>query len=67
MGGWYHGGWRGVTRAAFRDVARAGLIDLAGRGELEVPVVRTFPLADAREALELLRTGHPGGKLALIP
>jgi NADPH2:quinone reductase len=51
----------------FRDQARAGLVDLAGRGELVVPVARTFPLADAREALELLRTGHPGGKLALIP
>ena len=53
--------------AVFRDAARAGLIDLAGRGELVVPVARTFPLADARAALELLRTGHPGGKLALIP
>jgi NADPH:quinone reductase-like Zn-dependent oxidoreductase len=53
--------------AAFRDQARAGLIDLAGRGELVVPVARTFPLAEARAALELLATGHPGGKLALIP
>jgi NADPH2:quinone reductase len=32
-----------------------------------VPVARTFPLAAAGEALQILRTGHPGGKLALIP
>ncbi|MEU2348366.1 NADP-dependent oxidoreductase [Modestobacter sp. NPDC049651] len=52
---------------AFRDEARARLIGLAAEGQLVVPVARTFPLADAREALELLQTGHPGGKLALIP
>ena len=53
--------------AAFRDRVRARLIELAGRGELVVPMARTFPLAEARAALDLLRTGHPGGKLALIP
>lgn len=52
---------------AFRDRARARLVELAGAGELVVPVARTFPLGEAREALELLSTGHPGGKLALIP
>jgi NADPH:quinone reductase len=52
--------------AAFRDSARAGLIDLAGAGELVVPIARTFPFAEAPAALELLRTGHPGGKLALL-
>jgi NADPH:quinone reductase-like Zn-dependent oxidoreductase len=53
--------------AAFRDSVRQRLVDLAGAGELLVPVSRTFPLADAREALEILATGHPGGKLALLP
>ena len=52
---------------AFRDEARARLVDLAAEGKLVVPVARTFPLADARQALELLSSGHPGGKLALIP
>lgn len=52
---------------AFRDAARARLVDLATAGDLVVPVARTFPLAQAREALELLRGGHPGGKLALLP
>jgi NADPH2:quinone reductase len=53
--------------AAYRDSVRARLIDLAGEGQLVVPMARTFPLADAVAALELLQTGHPGGKLALLP
>jgi NADPH:quinone reductase-like Zn-dependent oxidoreductase len=53
--------------AAFRDEVRPRLIALADEGRLVVPVARTFPLAEAPQALELLRSGHPGGKLALIP
>jgi NADPH:quinone reductase len=52
---------------AYRDSVRASLVALAAAGELVVPMARTFPLAAAPEALELLRTGHPGGKLALLP
>ena len=52
---------------AFRDDARAGLLRLAGEGLLEVPVARTYPLAEAVAAAEHLRGGHPGGKLALVP
>jgi NADPH:quinone reductase-like Zn-dependent oxidoreductase len=52
--------------AAFRDSQRQRLIDLAGAGDLIVPVARTFPFAEAREALKVLSSGHPGGKLALI-
>jgi NADPH2:quinone reductase len=53
--------------AAFRAAVRQRLIELAAAGELVVPVARTFPLTDARQALDLLMTGHPGGKLALLP
>ncbi|WP_066521964.1 NADP-dependent oxidoreductase [Curtobacterium ammoniigenes] len=53
--------------AAFRDSVRGRLIDLAAAGTLVVPVARTFPLTQAHEALDLLESGHPGGKLALIP
>jgi NADPH2:quinone reductase len=53
--------------AAFRNSVRQHLVDLAGRGDLVVPVARTFPLAEARAALELLESGHPGGKIALLP
>jgi NADPH:quinone reductase-like Zn-dependent oxidoreductase len=52
---------------AFRDGARARLIELAGAGELVVPIARSYPLSEARAALEELKGGHPGGKLVLIP
>ena len=51
----------------YRDSIRAHLIQLAAEGKLVVPVAKTFPLDQALEAIELLRTGHPGGKLALVP
>lgn len=52
---------------AFRNAARAHLVELAGAGLLEVAVARTVPLADAGEALRILAEEHPGGKLALVP
>jgi NADPH:quinone reductase len=60
-------GGRSPDSAAFRAAVRPRLIQLAGAGELVVPVGRTFPLAEAKQALDLLMTGHPGGKLALVP
>ncbi|MEF2977580.1 NADP-dependent oxidoreductase [Subtercola sp. YIM 133946] len=53
--------------AAFRDGVRQRLIDLAGEGSLVVPVARTYPLDEARDALQYLSSQHPGGKLALLP
>ncbi|MFZ7089124.1 quinone oxidoreductase family protein [Curtobacterium sp. RRHDQ10] len=53
--------------AAFRDSVRQRLVDVAGAGELVVPLARTFPLTEAVAALGLLATGHPGGKVALVP
>jgi NADPH2:quinone reductase len=58
-------GGQNPVSAAYRDSIRAHLIQLAADGKLLVPVAKTYPLADAQEALELLKTGHPGGKLAL--
>ena len=60
------GGVQPASRV-YRDEARAALLALAARGDLVVPVARTYPLDEAREALTFLREGHPGGKLALIP
>jgi len=51
----------------YRDSVRADLVELAGKGRLVVPVARTFPLADALAATELLMSQHPGGKLVLEP
>ncbi|MFJ4038945.1 zinc-binding alcohol dehydrogenase family protein [Microbacterium sp. NPDC090007] len=53
--------------ARFRDIARARVLELAASGALEVPVARTYPLADAIEAVRFVMEGHPGGKVALLP
>lgn len=50
-----------------RLAARPELIRLAGNGELEVTVDRTYPLADARQAHEYGQTGHARGKIILVP
>ncbi|WP_404433035.1 NADP-dependent oxidoreductase [Microbacterium lacus] len=51
----------------YRDAVRQSLIGLAGAGALRVPIARTYPLADARDAVAFLMRGHPGGKIALLP
>ncbi|MGL6235509.1 MAG: NADP-dependent oxidoreductase [Segniliparus sp.] len=51
----------------FRDNARAELLRLAGQGDLEVVVDRTFPLREAAAAHRYLQTGHARGKVVLIP
>ncbi len=53
--------------ARFRDIARARVLELAASGALEVPLARTYPLAEAVEAVRFVMTGHPGGKVALLP
>ncbi len=53
--------------ARFRDIARARVLELAASGVLEVPVARTYPLAEAIDAVRFVMDGHPGGKVALLP
>jgi NADPH:quinone reductase-like Zn-dependent oxidoreductase len=50
-----------------RTAARTVLVDLASRGELAVPVARAFALDDVAEAMQLVASGHPGGKVVLVP
>lgn len=45
----------------------ADLASLIASGKLEVPVVKTFPLDEIREAFRLLERGHIHGKIVLIP
>ncbi|MGW1621681.1 NADP-dependent oxidoreductase [Streptomyces sp. NPDC002172] len=52
---------------AYRNGVRQEVIDMAADGTLVVPVAATYSLADAQAAIARLATGHPGGKLALIP
>ncbi|GAA1704434.1 NADP-dependent oxidoreductase [Microbacterium sediminicola] len=49
----------------FRMPQRAVILDLAARGDLVLPIARTFPLAEAKEALRFVSSGHPGGKVVL--
>ncbi|HEX3804732.1 MAG TPA: NADP-dependent oxidoreductase [Solirubrobacteraceae bacterium] len=43
------------------------LVQLIVDGEVELPIARTFPLDQVRDAYTLLETGHPPGKIVLIP
>jgi NADPH:quinone reductase-like Zn-dependent oxidoreductase len=65
--GFRHLGGTQPDSAAFRDQIRPELIALAAEGALVVPVARTFAFEEAPAALDVLRGGHPGGKLALVP
>jgi NADPH:quinone reductase-like Zn-dependent oxidoreductase len=40
---------------------------LAADGRFTVPIARTFPLDDWREALTASLSGHAHGKLVLLP
>jgi NADPH:quinone reductase len=51
----------------FRAAARKPILDLAAEGKLTVPIGQTFPLSEARRAVEALQGKHPYGKLALVP
>jgi NADPH:quinone reductase-like Zn-dependent oxidoreductase len=50
-----------------RNRARLVLTALVDRGLLRVVVARTFPLAEAAAAHELVMEGHAGGKVVLVP
>lgn len=43
------------------------LARLAARGELEVPIARTYPLAQVQDAFRELERGHTHGKIVLRP
>ena len=60
---------RRAARPARPTARRCGPTSWRGpaAGRLVVPVARTFALADALEAAELLMGQHPGGKLVLEP
>jgi len=53
--------------AAFRDSVRADVIAKAAAGDVVLPLGPSFPLTEAKEALRLLKGGHPGGKVTLHP
>jgi NADPH:quinone reductase-like Zn-dependent oxidoreductase len=50
-----------------RDRGRLVLTALVDRGLLHVTVARTFPLAEAADAVAFVAEGHAGGKVVLVP
>jgi NADPH:quinone reductase-like Zn-dependent oxidoreductase len=62
---------KGFTVHAFMahpDPARLGdLAKAVADGALAIPIARTFPLAEAREAQSFAETKHPRGKVLMIP
>lgn len=47
---------------ALRDI-----LALIETGRLQVPVSGTYPIDEVASALEVSQTGHPGGKLVVLP
>jgi NADPH:quinone reductase-like Zn-dependent oxidoreductase len=56
----------GETMTRREDVL-AEFAQLAGEGRFTVPIARTFPIDDWREALATSLSGHAHGKLVLLP
>ncbi len=40
---------------------------LTASGEFRIPIARTYPLAEWRDAVKLSMSGHPHGKVVLLP
>jgi len=57
---------QGTHAIATREIL-AELARLADDGELEIPIAKTYPLADVREAFEDLAHRSTHGKIVLIP
>ena len=55
---------RGVRSGSRHDLVR--VLDLAARGEIRLPTLREWPLADVNDALSALRDGVVAGKAVLV-
>lgn len=61
------GGVQGQGTHAIASAPRLGeLADLVARGELEIPIARTYPLDQVREAFTELADRHTHGKIVLV-
>lgn len=56
-----------AENAAFRATVRADVIARAAAGDLVLPLGPSFSFGEAQAALRLLKAGHPGGKVTLVP
>lgn len=55
------------THAIATAAILAELADLVARGELEIPIARTFPLEQVGDAFRELADRHTRGKIVLLP
>ena len=55
------------SQAALNAAVLAELARLIAAGELEVPIVATFPLGDVRDAFQLLDEATPGARSCFCP
>jgi NADPH:quinone reductase-like Zn-dependent oxidoreductase len=55
------------SQASANGTVLAELVGLMAKGQLEVPVAKTYPLAQVREAFRDLMQRHTRGKVVLIP
>jgi NADPH:quinone reductase-like Zn-dependent oxidoreductase len=55
------------SQASANGAVLAELVGLMAKGQLEVPVAKTYPLAQVREAFRDLMQRHTRGKIVLIP
>lgn len=53
--------------AADTQEVMAEVVGLIVAGKIELPIARSFPLEQVRDAYTLLEQGHPPGKIVLIP
>lgn len=61
----------GVKTAGNSDAARADVLselaDMIAKGDLELPIARTYPLTEVRQAYQELEQRHTQGKIVLVP
>jgi NADPH:quinone reductase-like Zn-dependent oxidoreductase len=55
------------AQQALRAEAYPVVLDLLARGEFQIDIARTFPLSEAADAHRLSESGHPNGKIILLP
>jgi NADPH:quinone reductase-like Zn-dependent oxidoreductase len=67
----FEAGKRGVKMEGNHQGATAEILgELAGLvagGELEIPIAKTYPLAQVRDAYRDLERRHTRGKIVLVP
>lgn len=65
--GFHYIGGNQPKSTEFRDAHRAEILELAGSGELQVPIAHTFKLEEAKFAIDLVAHGSAAGKVVVHP